>query len=290
MKGEDKLDTKSSGPAKTATTTKDVSLPSVPSATSLRLPGGAVGPGLGDVVGVLTGGKKKREPVPKDEDFKSTGPVEIELEVSRQRAASMTAFGLVVGTLLIWKLGTVGVWAGVVLLVIGAFRAWELAQTFLYAPGTIRVTDAQVTLPRGLCLPRPVQVTPGDVTAVYFLRRSVPWNKSAPVLVVEIGDQAMAFPRDWFASEADQRHVVHALMRTTPTGDAQPSKPSSESVTIGEGKAALGQMLGGVVLLGIGIVGTVIGRSQAGSSGHYAIYVGPMVAGAILIWRGFARW
>jgi hypothetical protein len=23
----------------------------------------------------------------------------------------------------------------------------------------------------------------------------------------------MAFPRDWFASEADQRHVVHAVMR-----------------------------------------------------------------------------
>lgn len=241
------------------------------------------------------GGKASDKAGDKDEVLPS-GPVEIELEMSRQRAASMTAFGLVVGTLLIWKLGTVGVWVGVFLIVIGAFRAWELVQTFLHAPGTIKVTDAQVSLPRGLCLGKPVEVAPADVTAVYFLRRSVPWNKSAPVLVVEIGERAMAFPRDWFASEADQRHVVHALMRGLPGGagsmtTATASATPREKVTIGdEGKAAVGQMIGGVVLLGIGIVGTVLGRSQAGSSGHYAIYVGPMVAGVILLWRGFARW
>ena len=59
---------------------------------------------------------------------------------------------------------------------------------------------------------QPVKVAPTDVTAVYFLRRSVPWNRSAPVLIVELGARAMAFPRDWFASEADQRHVIHALL------------------------------------------------------------------------------
>ncbi len=209
----------------------------------------------------------------------------------------MTVFGLVVGSLLIWKLGTVGVWVGVVLMVVGAFRAWELVQTFLHAPGTIRVTDSQVSLPRGLCLPKPVQVSPGDVTAVYFLRRSVPWNRSAPVLVVEIGDRAMAFPRDWFASEADQRHVVHALMRGLPGGANAASKDGEslatprDKVTLGdEGRGAWVQMLGGVVLLGIGIVGTVLGRSSANAGGQYAIYVGPMVAGVILTWRGFARW
>jgi hypothetical protein len=62
-------------------------------------------------------------------------------------------------------------------------------------------------------MPRPVVVTPQDITAVYFLRRSVPWNHAAPVLIIELGAKAMAFPRDWFASEADQRHVVHALLR-----------------------------------------------------------------------------
>ncbi len=151
--------------------------------------------------------------------------------MSRQRAAGWTVFGLVVGALLIWKLGTVGVWVGVVLMIIGAVRAWQLVQTFMYAPGTIRVTADEVTLPRGLCLPRPLKVKPDEVTAVYFLRRSVPWNRSAPVLVVEIGSKAMAFPRDWFASEADQRHIVMALLRgrhvpaagVTATADAEPA-------------------------------------------------------------------
>jgi hypothetical protein len=133
--------------------------------------------------------------------------------VSRQRAIGWTIFGLIFGSLLIWKLGTVGVWVGIVLVAIGAFRAYQLVQTFLYPPGTIVVTDRKVVLPRGLCLPRPLEVAPGDVTAVYFLRRSVPWNRSAPVLVVEVGSKALAYPRDWFASEADQRHVVHALLR-----------------------------------------------------------------------------
>lgn len=233
----------------------------------------------------------------KDPDEKyepKSGPIAIELELSRQRAATMTAFGLVVGSLLIWKLGTVGVWVGVVLLVVGAFRAWELVQTFLHPPGTIEVTDAQVVLPRGLCMGKPVKVTPADVTAVYFLRRSVPWNKSAPVLVVELGDRAMAYPRDWFASEADQRHVIHALLRALPgsadvsaSGDGAPAR---EKVELGESRSAWGQMGAGVALLGIGIVGSILSRSQAGAGGQYALYIGPMVAGVILLLRGFARW
>ena len=139
--------------------------------------------------------------------------LEIELEVSRQRSISWTVFGLIVGALLIWKLGTVGVWVGIVLMAMGAYHAWNLVQTVIHPPGTIIVTDKDVTLPRGLCMSRPVQRPVGDVTATYFLRRSVPWNRSAPVLIVELGEKAMAFPRDWFASEADQRHVIHALIK-----------------------------------------------------------------------------
>jgi len=164
------------------------------------------------------------------------GNVAIELEMSRQRPLGWTIFGVVVGSLLIWKLGTVGVWAGIVLILVGLVRAWQLVQTFLYSAGTITVSDGEVTLPRGLCLPRPVKVAPSLVTAVYFLRRSVPWNRSAPVLVVELGPKAMAFPRDWFASEADQRHVVHALMRHLAPGKpvAEPAdQPVDKSVDQG---------------------------------------------------------
>jgi len=152
---------------------------------------------------------KADEPEP---ELPRTGPVEIELEVSRQRHISWAVFGTLIGILLIWKLGTVGQWAGVVVIVLGLYHAYQLAQTFLHAPGTIVVTDRQVTLPRGLCMSKPIVVEPQAVTAVYFLRRSVPWNRSAPVLVVELGERAIAFPRDWFASEADQRHVIHALL------------------------------------------------------------------------------
>src|SRR4029078_2940057 len=109
------------------------------------------------------------------------------------------------------------VWAGFALMAAGLYHAWNLVQTVRYPPGTIVVSDTSVTLPRGLCMPDPVVVTPSEVTAVYFLRRSVPWNHAAPVLVVELGEKAMAFPRDWFATEADQRHVVHALMRNKLT-------------------------------------------------------------------------
>jgi hypothetical protein len=166
---------------------------------------------------------------PPETAARSTGPekprtgrrstLAIELEVSRQRSAGWTIFGLVLVALLIWKLGTVGVWAGIALVLAGVYHAWSLVQTFRYPPGTIVVSEREVSLPRGLCLPNPVVVKPQDVTAVYFLRRSVPWNHAAPVLIIELGAKAMAFPRDWFASEADQRHVVHALLRDKMSSD-----------------------------------------------------------------------
>jgi hypothetical protein len=148
-------------------------------------------------------------------------PTQIELEVSRQRSAGWTIFGLIVGALLIHGLGTVGVWVGIALVAAGAFHAWQLIQTVLHPPGTIVVSEAEVVLPRGVCMPRPVVVAPRDITAIYFLRRSVPWNRAAPVLIIEIGERAMAFPRDWFASEADQRHVIHAVLRAK--GEAAPA-------------------------------------------------------------------
>jgi hypothetical protein len=153
-------------------------------------------------------------------------PTQIELEVSRQRSIGWTIFGLIVGALLIHSLGTVGVWAGIALVATGAYHAWQLVQTVLHPPGTIAVSEAEVVLPRGLCMPRPVVVAPRDITAIYFLRRSVPWNRAAPVLIIELGERAMAFPRDWFASEADQRHVIHAVRRAK--GEAAPALASAD--------------------------------------------------------------
>lgn len=157
---------------------------------------------------------------------RAPGDIRIELELSRQRSAAWTVLGGVIGVLLIWKLGTVGVWGGFLLVAIAAYHAWLLGQTFLYPPGTFIVTEREVTLPRGLCVPRPVQVERKDVTAAYFLRRSVPWNKAAPVLIIELGDKAMAFPRDWFASESDQRQIVTALLRDKPAATEPAAEPA----------------------------------------------------------------
>lgn len=154
-------------------------------------------------------------------------PTQIELESSRQRSISWTIGGLVFGALLIRVLGTVGVWVGIALVVMGIYHAWRLVQSVLHPPGTIVVSDREVVLPRGLCVPRPVVVTPSEITSVYFLRRVVPWNRAAPVLVVELGARAMLFPRDWFASEADQRHVIHAILRAQ--GDPRESAAASDA-------------------------------------------------------------
>ena len=117
---------------------------------------------------------------------------------------------------MVLELGTVAVWVGWVLILIGLYRGWQVVQSYRHPPGTIEVSAKQVTLPRGLHIAKPLVVEPKEVTAVYFLRRSVPWNRHAPVLVVELGERALAYPRDWFASEAEQRHVVHALVSHCP--------------------------------------------------------------------------
>src|SRR5690242_12962565 len=72
-------------------------------------------------------------------------PVEIELEVSRQRTTAWAIGGVIVGILLVLKLGTVGVWAGYALILIGLYRAFQLVQSYRNPPGTIRVTDKEVS-------------------------------------------------------------------------------------------------------------------------------------------------
>jgi hypothetical protein len=171
-----------------------------------------------------------KQPGGKKPEARKAGDVAIELEVSRQRSIAWITIGGVIGGLLIWKLGTVAVWGGIVLVAFAAYHAWNLAQTLLYAPGTIVVSDREVSLPRGLCMSRPVRVARKDVTSAYFLRRSVPWNHAAPVLIIELGAKAMAFPRDWFASEADQRRVIHALLRDKARpGATTGSEPAASS-------------------------------------------------------------
>jgi hypothetical protein len=177
-----------------------------------------------------TGADNKRPFREEDPERAPIETVEIELEVSRQRWIAWALGGTVGGAMLIWKLGTVGVWAGYVLIALGLFRGFQLVMSFVHKAGTFVITPKTITLPRSAHRPNPLVLEPSAVTAAYLLRRSVPWNRSAPVMIVELGDKAMVYPRDWFASEADQRLLVDALRSHLPNVRREPySEEKAES-------------------------------------------------------------
>jgi hypothetical protein len=82
------------------------------------------------------------------------------------------------------------------------------------------VSPTQVTLPRGIHRPGPVVVETSSVTAVYILRRSVPWNRSAPVLIIELGDKTiLSFDREAVARvefEGEEGFAVTRARGATP--------------------------------------------------------------------------
>ncbi len=158
-----------------------------------------------------------------DDDVPASRRLTIGLEHMRFRHLSWTGIGIVVGALLIWKLGTVAQWAGVGLIGFGLWAGYNFARTLLYPAGTIIVDEAGVELPRGLCKGEPSKFKLGEVAHAYLLRRAVPWTRAAPVLVVEAGGKAFSYPRDWFLTEADQRRVVREL-------HARGSTPVAEDV------------------------------------------------------------
>lgn len=140
------------------------------------------------------------------------GGVEISLHHARNHHLRWVVIGLVLGGLCVTQLGTLGQWVGVVLLVLAAWAAFRVIQTLRHPAGTIVVERERVTLPRGLCRGEPLHLGRGAITASYLLRKAVAWHQAAPVLVVEADGKVLAYPRDWFASEADQRRVLDALL------------------------------------------------------------------------------
>lgn len=164
----------------------------------------------GKAGGARGGAGSAREPEPEAE-VAAGGRVAVELAHARGSHVRWTLIGGALGVACVLALGTLGKGVGVLLLVLAAWAAFKLVLTYLNPPGTIIVDGDDVTLPRGLCRGAPVKAARKDVTAAYFLRRSVPWTKASPVLVVEVGKDAFAYPRDWFATEADQRRILDAL-------------------------------------------------------------------------------
>lgn len=142
----------------------------------------------------------------------ATGAVAIELRHARNHHLRWVVLGLVLGGLCVTQLGTLGQAAGVVLLGMAAWAAYRVVETLRHPPGTLVIDADKVSLPRGLCRGEPLELTRGAVTASYLLRKAVAWHQAAPVLVIEADGKVLAYPRDWFATEADQRRALDALV------------------------------------------------------------------------------
>lgn len=141
--------------------------------------------------------------------------VAVELESGRVAHLFSAALGVAGGGVLVWKLGVVGQVIGALVLLFGVYNAVALVRALRHPAGRIEVSDAGVTLPVGLCRPGRVELALADVRHAFFLRRAVPWRLNGPLLVIESRaagvPRSHVFPRDWFASDADQRRVAHAL-------------------------------------------------------------------------------
>ena len=139
------------------------------------------------------------------------GPTSVSLEHSRWRTFAWAAAGLFIGAVLVWKLGSVGKGVGVVLIGVSLWAGRSFVLTLMNEPGSIHVDQDDITLPRGLCRSAPVTLTVKDLRHAYFLRRAVPWTRTGPLLVVETDRGVFQYPRDWFATDSDQRRIAAAL-------------------------------------------------------------------------------
>jgi hypothetical protein len=142
---------------------------------------------------------------------KSAKSIEVTLEHARWRHLSWSLFGLIAGLLLVLRLGTVGQVIGATLVLVALRNGYLFVRTLLYPSGTIVVEPEQVVLPLGLCRNQSRTVPMSEVKHAFFLRRAVPWTRTAPLLIVEAGGHPHIYPRDWFASESDQYRVVRTI-------------------------------------------------------------------------------
>ena len=139
--------------------------------------------------------------------------LQVPLYHARWRHFAWAAILIGLGSLLFVSLGLFGRVVGVALLALAISPTIEFVRTLAHEAGTIGVSSESVALPPRLCAKDSADVPFRDVKHAYFLRRMLPWMTTGPLLVVETGRGTFAYPRDWFASEADQRRVVTTINR-----------------------------------------------------------------------------
>jgi len=140
------------------------------------------------------------------------GPLEISLRPARGKHVGWALIGLLIGFLFLFAVGGgAGVGFGLAAGVWGAYHVYRIALFTFGRRQVVRIDDERAELPRGPVGDKVTSIAPGEIKHAFFLRRSVPLFQASPVLVVEVGDEALTFPRDWFASEGDQERVAAAI-------------------------------------------------------------------------------
>lgn len=163
----------------------------------------------------VTGVDARKDGMSASRDDQETEGVAIDVELihARWRNLFWGAFSSALAFGLIMVFGPFGWVVGGIFLLVGLSSLWSFVKTLLYAPGHIAVGDGEIKLSPSLCSPSVITLRINDVSHAYLLKRAVPWATSGPVLVVESKHNAWTYPRDWFASESDQRRVLVAINR-----------------------------------------------------------------------------
>jgi hypothetical protein len=149
----------------------------------------------------------------KDDDETRESTLVVELTAARWRHFGWAVAGLVVGTVMIVRMGEIGLVLGGAVILGGLMAARSFVMTLLHPPGVIAVREGEVVLPGQVSSGVARTVPLGELRHAYLLRRALPWNHTGPVLVVETRRGVFQYPRDWFAGENDQRRVFTALNR-----------------------------------------------------------------------------
>lgn len=147
-----------------------------------------------------------------DEEARETTLV-VDLAAARLRHAGWALAGLVIGGVMIARMGEIGLILGGAVVLGGLLAARSFVMSVLHDPGTIAVREGEVILPTEVCSGKTKTVPLAELRHAYLLRRALPWNHTGPVLVVETRRGVFQYPRDWFTGENDQRRVYTALNR-----------------------------------------------------------------------------
>lgn len=141
--------------------------------------------------------------------------VSADLDITFSPARSSHLVWVIVGTLLgllfVFFFGGAGAVMGALFLIWAGYHAFRLVTALARQPQSIHVGDGGFRLPRSIFGSEVSTLEPDQIKHTYFLRRSAPLFHARPVLVVDLGDEALLYPRDWFASDQDQELLAAAL-------------------------------------------------------------------------------